>query len=173
METTGVVKRIDDLGRIVIPKEIRRTLGIKDGSSLEIYIDNDMLALKKHSTMNNLVEIANVYTETIYTAKKINVIITDRDTIISCPKYLKKKYLNKQISKELEEILLNVNNNKEGNTLKLSDEIVLDYNYLISKITANGDAIGLLILISKDKITELERNIADIASQFLGKNIEE
>ena len=54
METTGVVRRIDDLGRVVIPKEIRRTLGIKDGTSLEIFVDRDMVALRKHSSMNNL-----------------------------------------------------------------------------------------------------------------------
>ena len=58
METTGVVRRIDDLGRVVIPKEIRRTLGIKDGTSLEIFVEDDMVALKKHSSMNNLVHLA-------------------------------------------------------------------------------------------------------------------
>ena len=106
METTGVVRRIDELGRIVIPKEIRRTLGIKDGASLEIYIDKDVVALKKYSTMNNLVEISNVYSETIYTTMKMEMFITDRDNIISCPNLRKKEYLNKSISKYLEECII-------------------------------------------------------------------
>ena len=107
METTGVVRSIDELGRIVIPKEIRRTLGIKDGASLEIYVEKDMVALKKYSTMNNLVEVANIYSETVYDTMKVELFITDRDNIISCPNIHKKKYLNKQISKFLEECISN------------------------------------------------------------------
>ena len=105
METTGVVRRIDELGRIVIPKEIRRTLGIKDGSSLEIYVDKDVVALKKHSTMSNLVELASIYTESVYATLKRELFITDCDNIISCPNTRKKEFLNKQISKYLDECI--------------------------------------------------------------------
>ena len=119
METTGVVRRIDELGRIVIPKEIRRTLGIKDGASLEIYIDKDVVALKKYSTMNNLVEISNVYSETIYTTMKMEMFITDRDNIISCPNLRKKEYLNKSISKYLEECIVKRTKIKENDRKKL------------------------------------------------------
>ncbi len=175
METTGVVRRIDELGRIVIPKEIRRTLGIKDGASLEIYIDKDVVALKKYSTMNNLVEISNVYSETIYTTMKMEMFITDRDNIISCPNLRKKEYLNKSISKYLEECIIKRTKIKENDRKKLyiTEDSFIECNYIISPIIANGDVIGLVILINNEKLNENDKNIVDIASQFLGKNVEE
>ncbi len=175
METTGVVRRIDELGRIVIPKEIRRTLGIKDGASLEIYIDKDVVALKKYSTMNNLVEISNVYSETIYTTMKMEMFITDRDNIISCPNLRKKEYLNKSISKYLEDCIVKRTKIKENDRKKLyiTEDNFIECNYIISPIIANGDVIGLVILINNEKLNENDKNIVDIASQFLGKNVEE
>ena len=175
METTGVVRRLDELGRIVIPKEIRRTLGIKDGASLEIYIDKDVVALKKYSTMNNLVEISNVYSETIYTTMKMEMFITDRDNIISCPNLRKKEYLNKSISKYLEECIIKRTKIKENDRKKLyiTEDSFIECNYIISPIIANGDVIGLVILINNEKLNENDKNIVDIASQFLGKNVEE
>ena len=171
METTGVVRRIDELGRIVIPKEIRRTLGIKDGSSLEIYVDKDVVALKKHSTMSNLVELASIYTESVYATLKRELFITDCDNIISCPNTRKKEFLNKQISKYLDEC---IKERKEDiKKLSITEEKSLSCSYMICPISANGDIIGLVILTSETKIKDSERNIAIIASQFLGKNIEE
>ena len=175
METTGVVRRIDELGRIVIPKEIRRTLGIKDGSSLEIYVDKDVVALKKHSTMSNLVELASIYTESVYATLKRELFITDCDNIISCPNTRKKEFLNKQISKYLDECIKERKEVIEEDIKKLSitEEKSISCSYMICPISANGDIIGLVILTSETKIKDSERNIAIIASQFLGKNIEE
>ena len=114
METTGVVRRIDDLGRVVIPKEIRRSLGIKDGTSLEIFVDNDMVALKKHSSMNNLSHFAEVYVDSIYNALKKDIIITDRDNVIACAGSIKKEYLMKPISNYIEECI-----NKRNNIIQI------------------------------------------------------
>ena len=75
MKTTGIIRRIDDLGRIVVPKELRKSLRIKNGDSLEIFVDKDMVALKKHSSMNNLSHFADVYVESIYNALKRDIII--------------------------------------------------------------------------------------------------
>jgi len=175
METTGVVRRIDELGRIVIPKEIRRTLGIKDGASLEIYVEKDMVALKKYSTMNNLIELANIYSETVYTTMKVEMFITDRDNIISCPNTRKKQYLNKQISKFLEECIKKRTKVKEEDNkkLNLTEEELIECKYIISPIIANGDVIGLVILITNESLTDADKSTVDIASQFLGKNVEE
>lgn len=174
METTGVVRRIDELGRIVIPKEIRRTLGIKDGASLEIYVENDMVALKKYSTMNNLVELANIYSETVYNTLKVEMFITDGDNIISCPNIRKKQYLNKQISNFLESCIINRNTIKdEESKINLTNEDTIECNYIVSPILANGDVIGLIILISDKKLSKIEHNVVEIATQFLGKNVEE
>jgi AbrB family transcriptional regulator (stage V sporulation protein T) len=176
METTGVVRRIDDLGRVVIPKEIRRTLGIKDGTSLEIFVDKDMVALKKHSSMNNLSHFADVYVESIYNALKRDIIITDRDNIIACAGSLKKEYLMQPISSYLEECI-----NKRTNVVEYDKSMlnIVNYkseycSYVINTIIANGDSIGLIIILStEDDLNELEEKTAQIAAQFFGKHIEE
>ena len=175
METTGVVRRIDELGRIVIPKEIRRNLGIKDGASLEIYVEKDMVALKKYSTMNNLIELSNIYSETVYTSMNLEMFITDRDNIISCPNPRKKQYLNKQISKYLEDCIKKRVKVKSEELKKINiiEEDSIEGKYIISPIVANGDVIGLVILITMDNMTDIIENTIDIASQFLGKNVEE
>ena len=91
METTGVVRRIDDLGRIVIPKEIRRTLRIKDGSSLEIFVEKDMVALKKYSSIKSLGDFAELYADSINQTLGNIVIITDCDSVIACSGLSKKE----------------------------------------------------------------------------------
>jgi len=176
METTGVVRRIDDLGRVVIPKEIRRTLGIKDGTSLEIFVDKDMVALKKHSSMNNLSHFAEVYVESIYNTLKKDIIITDRDNVIACAGSIKKEYIMKQISSDIEECInkrqnIVQNDFKEINIIKDKKE---NCSCVINTIISNGDSIGVIIILSlKDKIGDLEIKTAQIASQFFGKHIEE
>ena len=91
MKTTGVIRRIDDLGRIVIPKEIRKTMRIKNGESLEIYLDEDSIILKKYSPIESLETIASKYVETFNRVLKHNVIVTDKDRVIAIAGNLKKK----------------------------------------------------------------------------------
>lgn len=176
METTGVVRRIDDLGRVVIPKEIRRTLGIKDGTSLEIFVDKDMVALKKHSSMNNLSHFAEVYVESIYNALKKDIIITDRDNVIACAGSVKKEYLMKPISNYIEDCINKRNNvvQKENRDISIINEKKETCSYVLNTIISNGDSIGMIIILSFDeKIGELEYKTAQIAAQFFGKHIEE
>jgi len=176
METTGVVRRIDDLGRVVIPKEIRRTLGIKDGTSLEIFVDKDMVALKKHSSMNNLSHFAEVYVDSIYNTLKRDIIITDRDNIIACAGSFKKEYLMQPISNYIEDCI-----NKRINIIETDKKEINIVNYksnncsyIINTIIANGDSIGLIIILStEDNLGDIEEKTAQIASQFFGKHIEE
>ena len=176
METTGVVRRIDDLGRVVIPKEIRRTLGIKDGTSLEIFVEKDMVALKKHSSMNNLSHFAEVYVDSIYNTLKRDIIITDRDNVIACAGSMKKKYLMQPISSFLEECINNRSSISEFEIKELN--IINDKSeqcsYIINTIISNGDSIGLIIILStEERIGEIEEKTTKIASQFFGKHIEE
>ena len=176
MKTTGVVRRIDDLGRIVIPKEIRRTLRIRDGESLEIYVDKEMVALKKYSPMDDLEDISKSFVDAIYQSVKQNVIVTDRDTIIAVAGSLKKKYLGKTIGSYLEKAIEEREYivEKEIRSIELMDGEIEEGSYVISPILANGDSIGLVIILSNDKsVTELEEKIARITSQFLEKHIEE
>lgn len=176
METTGVVRRIDDLGRVVIPKEIRRTLGIKDGTSLEIFVDKDMVALKKHSSMNNLSHFAEVYVDSIYNALKRDIIITDRDNVIACAGSLKKEYLMQPISSYLEECIDKRNNVVQQDMMDVSiiNNKEEKCSYVLNTIISNGDSIGAIIILSlEDNIGELEEKTVQIASQFFGKHIEE
>lgn len=176
METTGAVRRIDDLGRVVIPKEIRRTLGIKDGTSLEIFVENDMVALKKHSSMNNLVHLAEVYSEAIYNALKKNIIIVDRDNVVACSGKTKKDYLSKQISQYLEECINKRSNiiQREIKELSIISNKVEKCSYVINTIICNGDSIGAVIIFDEESnIGDVEIKMAEIAAQFLGKHIEE
>ncbi len=176
METTGVVRRIDDLGRIVIPKEIRRTLGIKEGASLEIFLDKDMVGLKKHSLMNNLRDFAELYVDSINQALGSSVIITDNDSIIACSGVSKKDYIGAHISDYLEQCMVKrasvVENEKKD--LSLIDNKKIKVSYVIHTIVSNGDAAGLVVILSNnDRITELENKTALVAAYFLGKHIEQ
>ena len=98
MKTTGVIRRIDELGRIVIPKEIRKSLRIKNGESLEVYLDGDSIILKKFSQIESLESISVDYVEAFNQIIKHNIIVTDRDKVVAVSGPLKKKYLGKNIN---------------------------------------------------------------------------
>lgn len=176
MKSTGVVRRVDDLGRIVIPKEIRRTLRIRDGESLEIFVDREMIALKKFSKMTDMDEVSKQMVDIINGVIDRNVFITDRDKFIAASGSLRKKYLNKNISKFLENIMRDrktvIENTKHD--IELIDLEKENLSYVISPIIMNGDAIGLVLLLSdKNDIGKTEEKLSSIVAQFLGKHIEE
>lgn len=175
MESTGIVRRIDELGRIVIPKEIRRTLKIKDGSSLEIFIEKDMVTLKKFSSMSGLIDIAEPYTDAIFNVIKKTVIVTDRDSIIAVAGKQKKELIGLSISKYLEECLnsRNIIVQKYKNNLELSETKTISCSYVIRAIVSHGDSVGLVIILDNNDITDSEEDVVTIAAQFLGKHIEE
>ena len=176
MKSTGVVRRVDDLGRIVIPKEIRRTLRIRDGESLEIFVDREMIALKKFSTMTDMDDISKQLVDIVNTVTHQNVFITERDNFIAGSGNLRKKYLNKPISKSLELIMKERKTIVESSLhpIELSDSVVEEYAYVICPVIMNGDAIGLVLIISESSnIGQVEEKMADLVSKFLGKHIEE
>ena len=175
MKSTGVVRRVDDLGRIVIPKEIRRTLRIRDGESLEIFVDREMIALKKFSKMTDMDEIYKQLVDIVNSVIGQNVFITDRDNFIAASGNLKKKYLGKPISKSLEIIMKDRVKvvEKELHNIEFLDSEMEQYSYIISPVIMNGDAIGLVLIISEQNVGQVEEKMADVVSKFLGKHIEE
>ena len=175
MKSTGVVRRVDDLGRIVIPKEIRRTLRIRDGESLEIFVDREMIALKKFSKMTDMDEISKQLVDIVNSVTGQSVFITDRDNFIAASVNLKKKYLNKSISKALEFIMKerSIVVERELHNIELLDSDIEQYAYVISPVIMNGDAIGLVLIISEQSVGQVEEKMADVVSKFLGKHIEE
>ena len=183
MKATGVVRRIDDLGRVVIPKEIRKTLRIKEGDPLEIFTEKEgEVILKKYSPIGELSEFANSYAETIAKTTGHIACITDKDTVIAVSGGPKKEYLEQDLSKELEEVM----ENKEVYTSKENNEIALPvtkndnkdkiYNsQVIYPIISDGDVIGSVILMSKEpnkKMGDVEFKVVQSAAGFLGSQLE-
>ncbi len=175
MKSTGVVRRVDDLGRIVIPKEIRRTLRIRDGESLEIFVDREMIALKKFSKMSDMNEVSKQLVDIVNSVIGQNVFITDRDNFIAGSGSLRKEYLNKSISKFLESIMKERRTvvRQDLHNIELIDGEIEKYAYVICPVIMNGDAIGLVLIVSSQSVGQIEEKMADVVSKFLGKHIEE
>ena len=183
MKATGVVRRIDDLGRVVIPKEIRRTLRIKEGGPLEIFTDKEgEVILKKYSPIGELSEFAAEYAETLTKTTGHIACITDKDTVIAVSGASKKEWLEQGISQELEEILDNkvkyVSKENNDMAVPITQNEKNDKIYkaqVIYPIISDGDAIGSVILLSKDdktKMSEVEQKVAQSAASFLGSQME-
>ena len=176
MKSTGVVRRVDDLGRIVIPKEIRRTLRIRDGEELEIFIDSDTVILKKFSKVADLGDVSKKIIDVVSSLVEKTVLVTDRDRFVTGSGDLKKGYLNKEVSENIVDIISNRNPVIEKNvtSLKLIDEKEDKYSYIIYPIITFGDIIGTIIMISDNSdISEFDITIIGMIAQFLGKYVED
>lgn len=186
MKATGIVRRIDDLGRVVIPKEIRRTLRIREGDPLEIFVDREgEVILKKYSPIGELGDFAKEYADSLYEALGHIACIADRDTIIAVAGAPKKEYINKPVGpaveKAMEERRAIVINNPGEDPFCKECMIVEDgeckYSAeVIAPIIAEGDPIGAVILASKEpnvKMGELELKLAETAAGFLAKQMEQ
>ena len=176
METTGVVRRIDELGRILIPKEIRRTLRIKDGASLEIFVEKDTVALKKHSSLNDLGDFAELYADSINQAIGSTVVITDNDSVIACSGISKKEYTGSHISEFLESVIAKRESvlEQDKKEIEIIENKHIKASYVIHTIVSSGDAVGLVIILAQKRtVSELENKTALVAAQFLGKHVEQ
>lgn len=183
MKATGVVRRIDDLGRVVIPKEIRKTLRIKEGDPLEIFTDREgQVILKKYSPIGELSEFATGYAETLAKTTGHIACITDKDTIIAVSGGSKKEFLEQDVSTELEKLMEDkeVYTSKENSDMAMpitkNDKNEKKYNsQIVYPIISNGDTIGTVILMSKDtntKMNEVEKKVAQSAATFLASQME-
>ena len=184
MKATGIVRRIDDLGRVVIPKEIRRTLRIREGDPLEIFTDKDgEVILKKYSPIGELGDFATQYADTIHKTSGHITCIADRDTIIAVSGASKKEFLEKSLSSDLERVIEEkatlVVKSTEDKTISILADESPDRKYfsqVVSPIIAEGDPIGAVILLSTDpniKMGEVEAKLAQSAAGFLGKQMEQ
>ena len=176
MKSTGVIRRIDDLGRIVIPKEIRKNLRIKEGDNLEVFIDEENIILKKYSMMNKINDLAQELTDAIYTFTKHNVFITDTNTILAGSGTLKKEYINAPISNFIEKSIDRREKILESyfKELNFVNQDIIECSYILSTIIVNSEAVGMIIIISKEeKLTEVEMQLANIVSSFITKYLEQ
>ena len=176
MKATGIIRRIDELGRIVVPKEIRRNLRIKEGENLEIFVDsNENIVLKKHSLIKKMDDLAQNFTDAIYSFIKNNVIISDNNTILAASGNMKKEYLNKPISTELEN---KINRREEmiekhNKSISIIEDKPINATYAISPIIVNGDTVGTVMIFSEDKeVDDIDYKLVQIASKFLTSHLE-
>lgn len=177
MKATGIVRRIDDLGRVVIPKEIRRTLRIREGDPLEIYTDREgEIILKKYSPISDLGEFANEYVDSLYETLGTPTLICDRDEIIAVAGVSKKDYVNRRLSSFAEDFM------KERTIVLEKMETTIELipgqyeqvkSYCVAPILSNGDPIGAVIIISKVHfVGEAEQKAAETAANFLAKQMD-
>ena len=165
MKATGVTRKIDELGRVVIPKEIRRNLSIRDGESLEIFTNEDSIILKKHSQLEQYDDVGKKLCDLINSIFKANIIITDREKVLatSLSNNISGKYLNKD--------LINLIDNREEkrNIEKLVfDECVINGYFSAVPIIASIDSLGLIIIENSD---EYSINLARLISKIISEKV--
>lgn len=181
MKATGIVRRIDDLGRVVIPKEIRRTLRLREGTPLEIFTDREgEIILKKYSPMVELAAFANQYADAMAQSTGLMVCITDRDQVIAVSGGPKKDYLSKPISRQLENVItertaLTASKDEKSFIQLVTEEPEGVTAQVVSPIICEGDAIGSVVILSREaraRFGETEVKLAATAAGFLGRQME-
>ncbi len=178
MKATGIVRRIDDLGRIVIPKEIRRTMRIHEGDPLEIFTESDgTVIFKKYSPIGELGEFASQYAESLSKTTGFPACITDKDNVIAVSGIPKKELREKKISQQLEEIMEKKTvfmANPGDKTIQVIDDNNKYEAGVVAPIVFEGDTIGTVVFLAdeKNKVGEVETKLAEAAAGFLGKTME-
>ena len=182
MKATGIVRRIDDLGRVVIPKEIRRTMRIREGDPLEIFTDRDgEVIFKKYSPIGELLGFASQYAETLYKTSGHPVIVCDRDTVVAFSGVSKKECNEKKVSPDIESIMesrqmyTRKNSGKNFYVVDGNEKIVMS---CAVPIISGGDVIGAVVSTQNAEETMIEPDDTEIklvqtAATFLGKQMEE
>lgn len=182
MKATGIVRRIDDLGRIVIPKEIRRTMRIREGDPMEIFTSREgEILLKKYSPVGELGEFAAELTESIAQTIGELVCVTDRDYVIAAAGNGKKEYENKPLYSAFQSMIEKRNSyilsNKNGEAVDIFQGDSKSYTrQVIATILSNGDIIGAVVILSKETSRnpdEFLLQFAKIIAEFLGRFMEQ
>ncbi len=180
MKATGIVRRIDDLGRVVIPKEIRRTMRIREGDPLEIYTDREgEVIFKKYSPIGELTAFAAQYAETLHKTCGLSVVICDRDAVIAVSGLPKREYADKPLSHELEALMeqRSFYSGSENEPMYILRDAP-DSSHTVScamPIVSDGDIVGCVISASPSPDSpapDVESKLIQTAANFLGKQLE-
>jgi len=162
MKATGIVRRIDDLGRVVVPKEIRKVLRIREGDPLEIYTGTaGEVILKKYSPISELGQIAEGFAESAASVLGFPVLVSDTDRFVAVSGMRQKDYINKEIDEELDNII------QQKNKYSTSSKVVVP-------ILSNGDPIGSVTILPPNgkELSEVEIKAAELGAGFLAKQME-
>ena len=167
MKSTGITRRIDDLGRIVIPKEIRKNLKIRENEVLEIFIENENIILKKFSSLDDMDKILERFIEVLEDITLNNVLITNREKIIGTSKRKEYDYLNKDINKNIVDIIETKDNLLSTGKIEFINNKEIEVNYYIKPIINNGDTFGSIIIFGNKQIEEKDTLAVDIISKLI------
>ncbi len=180
MKATGIVRRIDDLGRVVIPKEIRRTLRIREGDPLEIYTATDgEVIFKKYSPIGELGQFAAQYADVLSRISALPTLICDRDHVIAAAGVSKREYLERRVTAALENLMeARRSYSAQPNDVEEMQPVEGETRAaaVIYPIIASGDVTGAVVMLRGDSPsypTDTERKLAQSAAVFLGKQMEE
>lgn len=182
MKATGIVRRIDDLGRVVIPKEIRRTMRIREGDPLEIYTSSDgEVIFKKYSAINEMAASASQVAEVMTKLANCPTVVFDRDHVVAVAGVGKKEFNERRVSQGLEEFL----EHRQNYIYSSSDDVkvfpvegVDRPAIACTPILSAGDVTGAVAFLAPQSgeattATEVQKNLIQAAAQFLGKQVEE
>lgn len=184
MKATGIVRRIDDLGRVVIPKEIRRTMRIREGDPLEIYTDREgEVIFKKYSPIGELASFAAQYAETLHKTCSLSVVICDRDSVIACSGVPKKDYADKSLSPALEKLIENRTlycHQPDGDAVPVLADGGTFFVNCAMPIISEGDIAGCVASVTEapgetrwdHPGAEVESKLILTAAGFLGRQLE-
>ena len=179
MKATGIVRRIDDLGRVVIPKEIRRTMRIREGDPLEIYTSKDgEVIFKKYSLLGGVDEFAAQLCETLSRTTGATVAVTDRDSVIAAAGAARRELSGKHISPQLEQIMEDRGIYRADNgerSVFVTESLDRCCASIAAPIISEGDALGLVVFVSAEgdaPAGETEYKLAQTIAGFLGKHME-
>ena len=176
MKATGIVTRIDDLGRAVIPKEIRRTLRIREGDPLEIFTDREgEVILKKYSPIGELGTLAKLYAESLSQTLGCTVCITDTDQVVavsgSGKKDLQDQFIGKEMGQAMKQRTQILASNGNPGYIRITPDMPEYQHQAICPIISEGDVIGAVALLGKDRekcFGAVEGRVAGTAPDFLG-----
>lgn len=164
----GTIRRIDNLGRIVLPKSIRKALKIKSSDNLEIYIEGENIIIKKHSDLNKIKNISHIVIKFLKEKLKAAIYITDRNKIID-------ENIDIKTNEISEEIINIIENRKEQEikTLKITNTLEIKGNIIVKPILVNGDTLGSIIINKKTPYIEKEKEIINTVNTLYERIIEE
>ena len=171
MKSTGIIRRIDELGRIVIPKEIRRTLRLREGDPMELFVDQDGVVFKKYSPLGEFKGIAEEFVDVLYKKIYSTTLICDKDIIIAASN-LKNSYLEAPISKELSDSL-----DSRSTKIYTSGISIIDNGQdntkscLVVPIIAEGNPVGGIIVF-KDEINDVDKMAVEVVCAYIAKQLE-
>ncbi len=169
MKETGIIRKIDELGRIVLPKEIRRSLGIKDGEDLEIFVDNQGIYLQKHSRLLLYHDLVTKLCELAHEEMNLNLFVTDREKVLASSE---ERFIGKEIPQKFLSLIDERNSYESSVSEQIFDDIDSNGYFLAVPILVSSDVIGFVVLVSQQPFLSYMRDFVNFFIKIIGNKID-